>query len=293
MSALEVLTREPDVLGEGPVYVPEDDALLRVDITGRAVRRLGLGDLAQRSWPVPREIGSLALRAGRADLVVALEDGLCSLDLATGELERLVDVTGGDERIALNDGRCDEAGSFWVGSYERSETEPLGWLVRIDPDLSVTRVADGIIVGNGIDWSPDGARMYVTDSGARTITAFEMEGGLPVRPRIFARDEGCMPDGLVVDAEGCVWSAKWDGWRIVRYTPAGEIDRVIELPVQRPTACTFGGAGFETLFITSATLDLDLAARAAQPLAGLVLALDVGGRGRPSWRFGHAADRRR
>ena len=149
----------------------------------------------------------------------------------------------------------------------------------------MTRVAGGVTVGNGLDWSPDGGTLYFTDS-AGTITAFDMEEGLPVRPRVFARDDDCSPDGLVVDAEGGVWSAKWDGWRIVRYTPDGRVDRVVELPVQRPTAAAFGGPGLDTLFVTSATYGLDAAALAAQPLAGLVFALDAGVRGRPTTLFG-------
>ncbi len=113
-----------------------------------------------------------------------------------------------------------------------------------------------------------------------------MEDGLPVRPRVFATDTDCSPDGLVVDAEGGVWSAKWDGWRIVRYTPDGSVDRVVELPVQRPTAAAFGGPGLDILFVTSATGGIAAADLAGQPLAGLVLALDPGVRGRPTTTFG-------
>jgi sugar lactone lactonase YvrE len=217
--------------------------------------------------------------------VVALEDGLWSLDLATGAVEQLVDVTEGDERVALNDGRCDTDGRFWVGSYARNERDAIGGVYRIGTDASLKQVAGGVTVGNGLDWSPDGETLYFTDS-AGTITAFDMEDGLPVRPRIFATDDDCSPDGLVVDAEGGVWSAKWDGWRIVRYAPDGRIDRVVELPVQRPTAAAFGGPDLDTLFITSATGGIDAADLARQPLAGLVLALDPGVRGRPTTMFG-------
>lgn len=281
--ALDVLTDVPDVLGEGPVYDVATSSLYRIDITGRVVRRLDLSDGSTRDWRLPLEPGSFALRE-RGGAVVALQDGLWSLDLDSGAADRLADVTAGDERVALNDGRCDAAGQFWVGSYARNERDAVGGIFRIGLDCTVRQVADGVIVGNGLDWSPDGAKFYYTDS-AGTITACDVEDGLPVRPRVFARDVDCSPDGLVVDAEGCVWSAKWDGWRIVRYAPDGRVDRVIDLPVQRPTAAVFGGSGLDTMFVTSATYGLDEAALATQPLAGRVFALDAGVRGRPPVPF--------
>jgi sugar lactone lactonase YvrE len=283
-AALDVLTNVRDILGEGPVYDPASGVLYRIDITGRAVRALDLTTGMSREWPLPLEPGSLALRA-RGGAVAALEDGLWALDLETGALEQLADVTGGDERVALNDGRCDAGGAYWVGSYARDERDPIGGVFRIGTDRTVTQVAAGVTVGNGLDWSPDGATLYFTDS-VGTITAFDMEDGLPVRPRIFARDDDCSPDGLVVDAEGGVWSTKWDGWRIVRYTPDGRVDRVVELPVQRPTAAVFGGGGLDTLFVTSATYGLTDSDLTGQPLAGLVLALDPRVRGRPPTTFG-------
>ena len=281
--AIDVLTTVPDLLGEGPVYDASTGALYRIDITGRAVRRIDLDGSAGREWTLPLEPGSLALRAA-GGAVVALEDGLWSLDLDTGVVERLADVTGGDARVALNDGRCDDAGQFWVGSYARNERDAIGGIFRVGADRSVTQVSGGVTVGNGLDWSPDGATFYFTDS-AGTITAFDVEDGLPVRPRTFAYDDDCSPDGLVVDADGGVWSTKWDGWRIVRYAPDGRVDRVVGVPVQRPTAATFGGPGLDTLFVTSATGGLDPGALAGQPLAGLVLALDPGVSGRPSAQF--------
>lgn len=282
--AFDVLTRVPDVLGEGPVYDAATGVLHRIDITGRAVRSLRVADGVGHDWPLPLEPGSMALRAA-GGAVVALEDGLWALDLVTGAVQRLADVTQGDERVALNDGRCDAAGQYWVGSYARNEHDPIGGLYRIGTDHVPTRVAAGVTVGNGLDWSPDGATLYFTDS-AGTITAFDVEDGLPVRPRLFAADDDCSPDGLVVDSEGGVWSTKWDGWRIVRYTPDGHVDRVVDLPVQRPTAAAFGGPDLDTLFVTSATYGIAAADLAEQPLAGLVLALDPGVRGRPSQPFG-------
>ncbi len=281
---IDVLTSSPDILGECPLYDAATDTLYRVDITGRALRARGIATGDEREWPVPLEPGSVALRAG-GGLVLALEDALWSLDPATGAVAKLVDITGGDGRVALNDGRCDAAGRFWVGSYDRAETAAIGCLYVVDVDGAVTTALTGVTVGNGVDWSPDGSVAYFTDS-AGEIVAMDVRDGVPGPPRRFAYDDDCSPDGLVVDAEGYVWSTKWDGWRIVRYAPDGRVDRTIELPVQRPTAATFGGPALDTLYVTTATYGLDAAARAAQPLAGLVLAVDVGVSGRPATPYG-------
>jgi sugar lactone lactonase YvrE len=130
--------------------------------------------------------------------------------------------------------------------------------------------------------------MYFTDSSACTITVFDHDPdtGEISNGRLFAHDTDCYPDGLVVDAEGFVWSAKWDGWRIVRYAPDGRVDRTVEVPVQRPTSFAFGGPDLDELYVTTAYYELDEKQRAAQPWAGRLLVGVVGVRGQPSVPFG-------
>ncbi len=220
------------MLGEGPIWSPAESALYWLDIEERHVYRLDAKDLdaedaEPRRWDVPVKPGCLALRRG-GGLIVALQTGVHALDLDTGALTLLVAPEPDRPTHRLNDGSADANGRLWVGSMDDKEETASGSLYRIGPDRTATPALGGLLVSNGIGWSPDGATMYHADSPTRTITAydFDLAAGAISNPRPFAVDDGCYPDGLTVDAEGYVWSAKWDGWRVVRYAPDGSIDRV-------------------------------------------------------------------
>jgi sugar lactone lactonase YvrE len=161
---------------------------------------------------------------------------------------------------------------------------PNGCLYRLDPDRTLVPVLNGITIANSLGWSPNGSTMYFSDTTSHTITSYDFDAlsGTPSNPRPFARTVSpATPDGSTVDAEGYLWNAEYDGWRVTRYAPDGRVDRVLELPVRRPTCCAFGGPDLTTLFITTACQNLTAEERAAQPLAGGLLAIDVGVRGLP------------
>ena len=277
-------------LGEGPVWCPREQALYFVDSLEPAVKRFDPAAGAVRSWPVPDLVGSLALREG-GGLVVALRRGFHTLDLATGAVAP-IHLPEEPEDTRFNDGKCDRRGRFWAGTmhYVGLPRQPKGALYRMDVDGRVTRMVDGIRTANGLGWSPDDRLMYYTDTRTNRIDVFDFDiatGSLANR-RVFAevpQDSG-FPDGLTVDAQGFVWSAKWDGARIVRYAPDGRIDRVVAVPVPRPTSLSFGGADLGTLYVTSARDGLDDAALVRHPLSGAVFALELGIRGLPEPRFG-------
>jgi sugar lactone lactonase YvrE len=276
-------------LGEGPVWDARDRALYWVDIRAPALHRFEPATRATRSWPMPAAIGSVALRdAGGA--LVALRSGLHLLDLESSALTLACALEPDRTENRLNDGRTDRRGRFWVGSMHDRERATTGALYRVDPDLRSHRILDGITVPNGLGWSPDGRVMYFTDTPSRTIHAydFDPDAGVPSAPRVFARvrEDAGYPDGATVDAEGFLWSAHWDGWRVTRYAPDGRVDRVIELPVQRPTCCAFGGDELDVLYITSAAAGLAPDALARGPRAGGLFAVEVGVRGLPEPRFG-------
>jgi ABC-type nitrate/sulfonate/bicarbonate transport system ATPase subunit len=164
------------------------------------------------------------------------------------------------------------------------DTQPgEGSLYRLDTDGRVSRMDTGFHVSNGLGWSPDNRRFYFTDSGPKRIYVydFDLEGGAVENRRTFVQvpDGVGVPDGLAVDAEGFVWSAHWDGWCVTRYDPDGKVDRVINLPVPRPTSCAFGGPDLTTLYITSARIRLSAGQLAEAPLSGSVFALQSGIRG--------------
>ncbi|WP_216917755.1 SMP-30/gluconolactonase/LRE family protein [Nocardia noduli] len=144
--------------------------------------------------------------------------------------------------------------SLWVGTMRYDEAEGGRTLTRIAPDGNSTRVLDDVTVSNGIGWSPDHLEMYYIDSPTRRIDVFTFIDGQAIerRPWVETHHHAGFPDGLTVDSDGAVWVAFWDGAAVHRYTPSGELDRVIPLPVARPTACAFGGSTANDLYITSA-----------------------------------------
>ena len=199
---------------------------------------------------------------------------------------RLVAEVPAREGVRFNDGAVDPAGRVWIGSMHTGETEPLGELYRLDPGGVLTPVVRKVTVSNGLGWSPDGSRLYYVDSPSRKIDVFDYDAatGEAFSRRAFAdlRYADGMPDGLTVDADGCVWVAMWGGAALRRFTPAGKPDVMLPVPVARPTSCAFGGPDLSELYVTTASIGLSDSARGAQPLAGRLLRLRPGPFGLPS-----------
>lgn len=277
-------------LGEGPVWCPREQALYFVDSLAPELLRWHPESGAVARWPVPDLIGSFALRAGGGALL-ALRHGLFVFDFESGTAEPVVDLSTENPENRFNDGKCDRRGRFWAGNmhFAGLPRQPRGSLYRFEADFGHVRRESGIRTSNGIGWSPDDRTMYYTDTRAERIWAYDydLETGENTKRRDFVvvdQDAG-RPDGLTVDGEGGVWSANWGGWRVVRYRPDGALDRVVEMPVERPTSVMIGGPDLRTLYVTSARDGLSEEARAAQPLAGHVFALDLDVPGLPEPRF--------
>lgn len=276
---VEIAVEAEDVLGEGPVWSQEEQSLYWVDILKPSVRRWTPETGEQRTWQLPAEVGSMALRE-RGGAVLALRTGFALLDFDTGAVTELHDPEPEATGNRFNDGKCDPAGRFWAGTMDCAEKEPLGALYRLDPDLRSHRMTEGVICSNGLGWSPDGRTMYYTDTWIHRIDAFDfdVETGRIDNRRTFVRTpsgEG-HADGLTVDSEGGIWSARWDGWRVVRYAPDGSVDRTVELPVPRPTSCAFGGPRLSDLYVTSASTGLARATMDRAPLSGAVFRIEPG-----------------
>jgi L-arabinonolactonase len=275
-------------LGEVPVWDVAEQALYWVDIEGRQLFRLDHASGARREWRFAERIGSFALRR-HGGLVCAFASGFAFLDPDTGAIEWIARPEAMIRRNRFNDGKCDRAGRFWAGTMDDRLTEHTGSLFRLDADRVVHRMDGAIGIANSLAWSPDDRIFYFADTLDGAIYAYDYDaasGGI-ANKRLFAStaDQPGSPDGSTVDAEGYLWNAQWDGWRLARYAPDGRVDRVVDLPVQKPTSCMFGGPDLATLYVTSAVWDLTGDALAAQPWAGGVLALDVGVRGLPETRF--------
>jgi L-arabinonolactonase len=276
-----------DILGEGPLWDVQEQAFYWVDIRARAVRRYAWATQAVQSWTLPEMVGSLAVRE-RGGLLLAMQSALAFYDPATGALDHLATPEAGRPQMRFNDGKCDRQGRFWVGSMDDSSREPAGTLYRFDPQRGCVALFNGIRTPNSLAWSPDGRTMYFADSRSQIIHAYPYDTatGEVGTPRVFHTVEPpAIPDGATVDAEGFVWSALYGGWKVVRIAPDGRIDRTIELPVQQPTSCQFVGPALDVLFITTAKQRLSDAQLAEQPLAGALLAVDVGVKGLPEARY--------
>jgi len=276
------------VLGEGPYWVPEDSCLLWVDIPNGRLYRTEIPSGATESMAVDAvsaafpALGGGILTAGGNRLTLHIPGAAAG----EGWAARTVAEVPAREGIRFNDASVDPAGRVWVGSMHVDETEPLGELYRLDPGSVLTPVVKGVTVSNGLGWSPDGSRMYYADSPMRRIDVFDYDTatGEAFQRRVFAdlsRADG-VPDGLTVDLDGCVWVAMWGGGALRRFTPDGEQDAVLPVPVSRPTSCAFGGADMADLYVTTASIGMTDAERAAEPLAGRLLRLHPGPHGLPS-----------
>jgi len=276
------------LLGEGPVWDERTQSLYFVDILGHALL-IYRGERERNTALISGGLSAVTPMESSHKLLCATANGLTCFDPTTQVQTFLSPIEEDRPANRTNDGKCDAAGRFWIGTMDRSEMAFTGALYRFDSDAAApARVLDGIGVSNGLDWSPDGTLMYYTDSMRRVIwrMSFDMASGTPGERKLFIEvpSGAGAPDGLTVDAEGFVWSAHWDGWRVTRYDPAGRIDRVIPLPVPRVTSVCFGGRDLGTLFITSASTGLAPGRLSEAPLSGALFSCQPGVKGRPASR---------
>ncbi len=257
------------VLGEGPVWVAREDALYWLDIKGEKIFRLG-DDGQLTEWPTPLRVGSIAPRKS-GGFIGGTEHGIAIIDPAAERFEIVANPEPHLPNNRFNDGKVDRRGRFWAGTMDDREREASGTLYCLDTDLSWTAVDSGYKVTNGPAFSPSGEVMYHNDSARQVTYAFDMDStGQPGNRRIFlqfGKGDG-YPDGMTVDAEGCLWVAFWDGGCIRRFSPGGEWLQTIEMPVSRPTSCAFGGRDLDRLYVSSARFGLDQATLSMQPNAG-------------------------
>ncbi len=274
------------VLGEGPVWVARENALYWVDIKGRRIFRL-TGDRELTSWETPLRVGSLAPCAN-GGFIGGTEDGIALIDPAAGRYDILHDPEAHLPDNRFNDGKVDRRGRFWAGSMDDREAAATGTLYVLGGDSAPVPIDREYQVTNGPAFSPAGNVMYHNDSARAVTYAFDIgaDGGVANRRSFlqFGPGEG-YPDGMTVDAEGCLWVAFWDGWCVRRYSPGGAWLETIRTPVARPTSCAFGGPNFENLYITSASIGLDAEARVMQPNAGGLFMCVPGVRGLPDIPF--------
>lgn len=265
--------------GEGPVWHDSWGGLRWVDMLAGDVLSLDPDGTVQR-WHVGSVAAAMRPRT-TGGMVLALERGFALVDGWREPVHRLGELWT-DPGVRMNEGGCDPHGAFYCGSMAYDAASGAGSLYRLDPVGTVDVVVSGVTISNGLAWSPDGSTAYYVDTPTQRVDAFDYEPGRGLSGRrtvIEVSSEDGSPDGLTVDSEGCLWVALWDGAAVRRYTPDGCLDAVVPLPVSRVTACTFGGAELDELYITTSRDGLD---PGTEPEAGALFRVSPGVRGLPT-----------
>jgi sugar lactone lactonase YvrE len=270
MNRWQTITPQPDQLGESPFWHPDEQQLYWADIPGRALRRMQPdGGREPETWPMPQEPGCFA-PARSGGFVIALRDGIYRANGWGGPLALLHRADHDPATTRFNDGKADVHGRFWAGTIFEPKTEAAALLLCLDArgdGLRVERMAGGVMTANGLAWSPAGDTLYWADTQGHCVRAWDWDARANVlaNERVFHQFEpkpagwkpgdggyGGRPDGAAVDTEGCYWCAMYEGGRVVRLSPRGELLESIETPVLSPTMPCFGGANLRTLYLTAA-----------------------------------------
>ncbi len=298
-SAWTRITPTPDALGESPFWHPLEQRLYWVDIPGKRVARVAVDGLqaqgAVEYWPLDEEPGCIAPVQG-GGLVLALRSGIHLARTWGGPLQLLAAAPYDTRRQRFNDGKCDPQGRFWAGSLYEPKDQTLGALYMLDGH-GLHAMQGGVTTANGLAWSPDGRTAYWADTAAHQVRAFDVDPAsgqlsglrvfqqMPPKPAGWAWGSatpyGGRPDGAAVDAEGCYWSAQYEGGRLLRLSPKGEVLAEVPVPVMCPTMPCFGGPDLKTLFVTTARHGRSEAELAQYPDSGCVFAMRLAVAGLP------------
>jgi sugar lactone lactonase YvrE len=264
-------------LGEGPLWDARSGELLWVDIMVGIVHRFDLASGVDRAFDVGQPVGAVVPRAS-GGYAFALRDGFAVGD--AGGVTVVAPIETDRLDVRMNDGACDSRGRFWAGTMQLENERGAGALFRLDATGAAETMLTGVTVSNGIAWSPDDATMYYVDTTTRGIDSFDFDvdtGTIAGRRRLATIEKSAgHPDGLIVDAEGCLWVALWEGWAVRRYAPDGTLLGIVEIPAARVTKPAFGGDALDELYVTTASPD---ERDDAQPHAGGIFRARPGVRG--------------
>ena len=274
-------------LGEGTLWDPGAQVLWWIDIWGRLIHRHDPATGEDRTWEAPEYLGCLGLRE-RGGLILTMASGFFFFDPSSGRFDPIANPESHLPHTRFNDGKTDRQGRFWSGTMFEApgrKVEFLGALYRMDADLSVHRLVEGIGCSNGLAWSPDSKVMYFSDSHTPVVRAYDFDPvtGEIENERVFVEFTGAgdIADGATVDAEGCYWVTIPFKGRVDRYDPQGRLMQSIMMPTDLPTCCEFGGKDLDSLYLTTAVLRRPADRLACQTSPGGLFALDPGVRGLP------------
>jgi sugar lactone lactonase YvrE len=274
-------------LGEGTIWDPAAQVLWWIDIWGPLIHRYDPATGADQTWEAPEYLGCIGLRA-RGGLIVTMVSGFYFFDPATGVFEPIADPEAGIAETRFNDGKTDRQGRFWSGTMFEvpgRKAEFIASLYRMDTDLSVHKMIEGVGCCNGLAFSPDSRTLYFTDSHTTLVHAYDFDAatGDIENKRIFidVASTGGIADGATIDAEGCYWVTLPVTSKVCRYDPEGRLMRTIMLPTDLPTCCEFGGKDLDILYVATAVLNRPEAHFTGQRHPGGLFAIEAGVKGLP------------
>lgn len=269
-------------LGESPLWHPERNSCFWTDIEGCKLFEYNLATGHLKTREFSQRI-SLAVQGAGDNLVLGLQGGIARYDLPAGELTWLTDLGRDWADHRCNDGACDSQGRLWIGTMDMQDQDGTGSVYRVDKQLAFQKVIGKVSIANGIAWSPDGSRLYFTDSLTREIWCYHYNGEITFEKAVIRipRSMG-LPDGMAMDTEGMLWIALWGGFGVGRFNPnTGEMLDFVEVPAPHVSSCAFAGEERDQLIITTARHEVDEATLRQYPQSGHVFIARPGVKGIP------------
>ena len=266
MNKVELLDDCNNSLGEGITYSSSNNNLYWLDIGNVSkLYSLDLSSNKKKIFELPEIVTATSIKS-QNELILATTNGLKLFNTSNKKFESVVNIENQQSLTRSNDGASDALGRFWFGTMQNNFDkngngiplkENIGKLYKVDTNKKISVIEEGLGIPNTFVWSPDNKHFYFTDTLNGTILSynFELESGELSNKKNFATFDRGHPDGSTIDTDGCVWNCRWGGSCIVRFTPSGKVDQIIEMPVQNITNCVFGGKDMKTLFITTASND--------------------------------------
>ena len=276
-SILEIVVEHKSVLGEGPIWDDDSSQLIWLDIEAKEIHQYQEKTHVFKTTKFTKKVTALVLNTN-GGLVAAVQDGFAAIDLENGVLKMIATINEKGNRF--NDGKCDPNGSFWAGTTSYQEIIGSANVYELNASGNTKRILDNVTISNGMAWSLDQQIFYYIDTPTREVVSYNYHkntGAIDGKKTVCKINHG-YPDGMTIDADGMLWIALWDGWKIIRLDPqSGIILNEVLLPVSNVTCCVFGGDNLENLYITTASSGLSEQELLEQPLAGSLFVLKNSG----------------
>ena len=285
MKKAEIYNDCKNILGEGITWSHDQNNLFWLDVAMPSkLYKLSLKSNKLEIYDMPEMISSISVRS-EDDLIIASHYGINSFNITSKKFTRLIDIEPFLKNRS-NDGASDAMGRFWFGTMQNNLdenandipiTQNSGNLYRVDKNLAITKIESNLGIPNTFAWSPDNKKFYFSDTLTGNIFSydFNLELGLITNKRHFANFDRGFPDGSTMDSEGYLWNCRWGGSCVVRFNPNGNVDQIIEVPVENVTNCVFGGENLNTLFITTARHGMTSEYLHKNPHSGGLFAIDL------------------